>query len=153
MVATTVSIAFSSLPFSFVCLSALHSYIQRSLKSPLTSRCQTPDLYVTPRRANQTPSALYAHKIHSGFWHDVNLPESFGFAAHQVTPFNISTPDSEILYAWHILPLASVAANRDALAAPDKFDQSLPLRLLKDDEKARVVINCEFLSAFCLLAG
>ncbi|KEQ63636.1 alpha/beta-hydrolase [Aureobasidium melanogenum CBS 110374] len=85
--------------------------------------------------------ALYAHKIHSGFWHDVNKPESFGFATHQVTPFNISTPDNEVLYAWHILPLATVAAHRDALAAADPFDQSLPLQLLKDDAKARVVVN------------
>ncbi|KAG9514938.1 alpha/beta-hydrolase, partial [Aureobasidium melanogenum] len=85
--------------------------------------------------------ALYAHKIHSGFWHDVNKPESFGFAAHQVTPFNVSTPDSEVLYAWHILPLATVAANRDALAAADPFDQTLPLQLLKSDPEARVVVN------------
>ncbi|KAG9694534.1 alpha/beta-hydrolase, partial [Aureobasidium melanogenum] len=85
--------------------------------------------------------ALYAHKIHSGFWHDVNKPESFGFATHQVTPFNISTPDNEVLYAWHILPLATVAAHRDALAAADPFDKSLPLQLLKDDAEARVVVN------------
>ena len=90
-------------------------------------------------------SALYAHKIHSGFWHDVNKPESFGFAAHQVTPFNVSTPDDEVLYAWHVLPLATVAANRDALAAADPFDQTLPLQLLKSDPEARVVVNCEFL--------
>ncbi|KAI5199794.1 alpha/beta-hydrolase [Aureobasidium subglaciale] len=85
--------------------------------------------------------ALYAHKIHSGFWHDVNKPESFGFAAHQVTPFNVSTPDNQILYAWHILPLATVAANRDALAASDPLDQTLPLQLLEADPKARVVVN------------
>lgn len=61
-----------------------------------------------------------------------------------MTPFNISTPDNEILYAWHILPLATVAANRDALAASEPFDHSLPLQLLRDDKDARVVINCEF---------
>ncbi|THW08881.1 alpha/beta-hydrolase, partial [Aureobasidium pullulans] len=72
--------------------------------------------------------ALYAHKIHSGFWHDVNKPESFGFAAHQVTPFNVSTPDNEVL-------------NRDTLAAADPLDQTLPLQLLKSDPEARVVIN------------
>ncbi|KAI4753522.1 alpha/beta-hydrolase [Aureobasidium sp. EXF-3400] len=87
--------------------------------------------------------ALYAHKIHSGFWHDVNKPESFGFAAHQVTPFNVSTPDNEVLYAWHILPLATVAANRDALATTDPLDQTLPLQLLKSDPEARVVVNCK----------
>ncbi|KAH0363092.1 alpha/beta-hydrolase, partial [Aureobasidium melanogenum] len=85
--------------------------------------------------------ALYAHKIHSGFYHDVNKPESFGFATHQVTPFNITTPDDEVLYAWHILPLATVATNRDDLAAADPFDQTLPLKLLKEDAEARVVVN------------
>lgn len=89
---------------------------------------------------------MYAHKIHSGFWHDVNKPESFGFAAHQITPFNISTPDKEVLYAWHILPLSTVSAHRHALAAADPLDQSLPLKLLKSDPKARVVVNCELLS-------
>jgi abhydrolase domain-containing protein 12 len=100
--------------------------------------------------ACQSNSALYAHKIHSGFWHDVNKPESFGFAAHQVTPFNVSTPDNEVLYTWHILPLATVAANRDALATTDPLDQTLPLQLLKSDPEARVVVNCKLLS-FCLL--
>ena len=97
-----------------------------------------------PHTSNRPHSALYAHKIHSGFWHDVNSPESFGFATHQVTPFNVSTPDNEILYAWHILPLATVAENRDALAVAEKFDQGLPLRLLREDGRARVVVNCEF---------
>ncbi|KAI4721840.1 alpha/beta-hydrolase [Aureobasidium sp. EXF-10727] len=104
-------------------------------------------VFVVPRiellsNSGRFHSALYAHKIHSGFWHDVNKPESFGFAAHQVTPFNVSTPDNEVLYAWHILPLATVAANRTALAAADPLDQTLPLQLLKTDPKARVVVNC-----------
>jgi hypothetical protein len=98
----------------------------------------------------QPNSALYAHKIHSGFWHDVNKPESFGFAAHQVTPFNVSTPDNEVLYAWHILPLATVAANRDALAAADPLDQTLPLQLLKSDPEARVIVNCKSSHLFVL---
>jgi abhydrolase domain-containing protein 12 len=98
----------------------------------------------------QSNSALYAHKIHSGFWHDVNKPESFGFAAHQVTPFNVSTPDNEVLYAWHILPLATVASNRDALAAADPLDQTLPLQLLKSDPEARVIVNCKFSLPFVL---
>jgi abhydrolase domain-containing protein 12 len=49
-----------------------------------------------------------------------------------------------VLYAWHILPLATVAANRDALAAADPLDQTLPLQLLKSDPEARVVVNCKF---------
>lgn len=59
-----------------------------------------------------------------------------------------------MLYAWHILPLVTVAAHRDALAAADPFDQSLPLQLLKDDAEARVVVNCKFsLDPSCWMLG
>lgn len=140
LVATTVRIAFPS--SSVLCFFRVFLFLHRLPRNPKSPRVRLfPDtcpLY----------SALYAHKIHSGFWHDVNKPESFGFAAHQVTPFNVSTPDSEVLYAWHILPLAAVASNRDALAAADPFDQTLPLQLLKSDPHARVVVNCE--SFLCL---
>jgi hypothetical protein len=54
-----------------------------------------------------------------------------------------------VLYAWHILPLATVAANRDALAAADLLDQTLPLQLLKSDPEARVIVNCKFFSPLC----
>lgn len=140
LAATTVRIALSS--SSVLCFFRIFSLCTAFPRDPTSPGVRlfsdTSPLY----------SALYAHKVHSGFWHDVNKPESFGFAAHQVTPFNVSTPDSEVLYAWHILPLATVASNRDTLAAADPFDQTLPLQLLKSDPQARVVVNCE--SSLCL---
>lgn len=49
--------------------------------------------------------AIYLHKATPLTWfHDLNVPEQFGFAHHQVTPFFIPTPDGERLHAWHVLP-------------------------------------------------
>ncbi|KAF2814906.1 alpha/beta-hydrolase [Mytilinidion resinicola] len=90
--------------------------------------------------------ALYAHKIHSGFWHDLNQPESFGFARNQITPFNLSTPDGETLYCWHILPIDAYAAHeREITRAPggpaDNFTTTVGYKLLKEDPESRIVIN------------
>jgi hypothetical protein len=143
VVATTVRI----IPFLFLYpLLAVSPVSLLVLNHPFLS---TIHLILTLSNTCQSNSALYAHKIHSGFWHDVNKPESFGFAAHQVTPFNVSTPDNEVLYAWHILPLATVAAHRDTLAAADLLDQTLPLQLLKSDSEARVVVNCKYPTLVC----
>jgi abhydrolase domain-containing protein 12 len=130
--------------FSYPCLP--HFVSPPVLNHPFLSAIHSILLWPNTCRSN---SALYAHKIHSGFWHDVNKPESFGFAAHQVTPFNVSTPDNEVLYAWHILPLATVAAHREALAAADLLDQTLPIQLLKSDPEARVVVNCKLSHLTC----
>ncbi|GAB7353716.1 hypothetical protein MBLNU459_g4116t1 [Dothideomycetes sp. NU459] len=86
------------------------------------------------------------------FYHNVNQPEQFGFAKSQVTPFNISTPDSEVLYAWHILPLNAVLKYKDDLFwhtikagkhdVPDSPSlHSLPLEILNNDPDAKVVVN------------
>ncbi|KAL1297907.1 hypothetical protein AAFC00_006422 [Neodothiora populina] len=94
--------------------------------------------------------ALYAHRIHSGFYHDVNQPESFGFAKSQIIPFNLSTPDGEVLYGWHVLPLDVYAENQDSIinkgiSAQETKDPSIlqkyGVELLKKDPEARVVIN------------
>lgn len=91
-------------------------------------------------------SALYAHKIHSGFYHDVNNPESFGFARNQVLPFNLSTPDGETLYGWHILPLDVYSAHQSSLLSSSsnndaKTLQQAGLNILRNDPAAKVVIN------------
>lgn len=93
---------------------------------------------------------MYAHRIHSGFWHDVNQPESFGFAKSQIIPFDLETSDGETLYGWHILPLDVYAKNQATLikkgneaAQLDNLSilQNLALEILQDDPEARVVIN------------
>lgn len=113
-------------------------------------------LYAILLGALLTPSlqrfALYAHKINT-LWlgDDLNAPESFGFAKHQVTPFNLRTPDGETLYAWHVLPVDVYARNEKALREEqrphgpvDDLTQTSAFRLLtaKDAEPARVVVTC-----------
>ncbi|KAF2402826.1 hypothetical protein EJ06DRAFT_505822 [Trichodelitschia bisporula] len=90
--------------------------------------------------------ALYAHPIHTGYWDDINVPEYWGFAPGQVTPFTISTPDGETLYGWHILPLDVYAAHADVLAAnpprtPEPFNSTFAAKLLSSDPSSRVIVN------------
>lgn len=93
--------------------------------------------------------SLYAHKFHTGYYgylHNVSNPESFGFARNQITPFNLSTPDEETLYCWHILPLDVYAKHeREITAQPSgavaDLTQTVGYRLLKEDPQSRVVVN------------
>lgn len=98
--------------------------------------------------ANPRSSALYAHKINTLFWHDIDDATHFGFAKHQVTPFNIPTPDGETLYTWHVLPLDVYTRNEQTLVDEHRPDaivkditSSSAFKLLRSPE-ARVVISC-----------
>lgn len=105
-------------------------------------------------RKADTCSALYAHRINTNFWNNVDQGESFGFGKGQVTPFNLSTVDGETLYAWHVLPLNIYADHQQALQEASArgsgpvadYRKTLPFQLLSQDPNARVVISCEFLS-------
>ncbi|KAL9025371.1 MAG: hypothetical protein Q9196_005789 [Gyalolechia fulgens] len=75
---------------------------------------------------------------------DPNIPEQFGFLRNQVQPFNISTPDGEVLYAWHVLPIAKYTTNEKALVN-GRDDQAartstIALDLLSKDPASRLVI-------------
>ncbi|QDS68572.1 hypothetical protein FKW77_000454 [Venturia effusa] len=91
--------------------------------------------------------ALYAHKLHTGYWDDLERPESSGFGKNQVTPFFLLTPDGEELYGWHILPLAVYAehesqlSQRTSWSPQSNFTDSLACELLVGDPEARVIIN------------
>ncbi|KAI9791548.1 MAG: hypothetical protein M1833_001504 [Piccolia ochrophora] len=64
--------------------------------------------------------------------------------ANQINPFTLPTPDGELLYAWHILPLGLYADNEAALLADtSKSDvtQTKAFALLVDDPESRLVIN------------
>ncbi|KAL2353013.1 Alpha/Beta hydrolase protein [Cryomyces antarcticus] len=107
-------------------------------------------LYALALLALTAPSlqrhALYAHKLHSGFWHNVNEPESFGFAKGQITPFNITTPDGETLYVWHVLPLTLYAKHEQSLTTQspglvDDITQTVGFDLLTTDPENRLIIN------------
>jgi hypothetical protein len=75
-----------------------------------------------------------------------------------VTPFTITTPDGQTLYAWHVLPMDTYIRNAKSLSAIERpqgpvenFTKTLPFELLSSTSTpARVVINCEFtLNSFC----
>ncbi|KAF2032303.1 hypothetical protein EK21DRAFT_99168 [Setomelanomma holmii] len=92
--------------------------------------------------------ALYAHKIHSGFWHNVTNPEEFGFAKGQVQPFWLDTSDGEKLFCWHVLPLDVYLEHENELvqaASPgevaDDLERTVGARLLNRDVESRIVVN------------
>ncbi|KAL2211196.1 alpha/beta-hydrolase [Sarocladium strictum] len=88
---------------------------------------------------------LYAHKINTLAWNNLLLPEKWGFARNQVTPFHLETPDGESLFAWHVLPLplylqheARLAGQEPGLAEDVTTTDSF--KLLRDDPEARLVL-------------
>lgn len=101
-------------------------------------------------------SALYANSFNTLWWDNLNDGEAFGFAEHQVTPFNLRTPDGENLYAWHILPTDVYARNEKQILEEerpsdrpiDDFTTTVPFRLLtsNDASPARVLVSCTSMS-------
>ncbi|RQM08833.1 hypothetical protein DH86_00002974 [Scytalidium sp. 3C] len=90
---------------------------------------------------------LYLHKVQK-WWVDSNRPEQFGFAKNQVTPFNITTPDHETIYAWHILPLGLYAQHEyELLQEPsgcvEDITRTKAFELLKNDPESRLIISCK----------
>lgn len=90
--------------------------------------------------------ALYAHKLHTGYFEDISKPQRWGFAKNQVTPFNFSTPDNETLYAWHIMPLGLYAQHDAAMRAQpsgiaEDITKTKAFKLLTEDPQARLIIS------------
>ncbi|KAH7273352.1 hypothetical protein MRS44_001753 [Fusarium solani] len=88
---------------------------------------------------------LYAHKINTLLWTDVNKPQQWGFARNQVTPFSLKTPDGESIYAWHILPLPLYLQNEGSIESQnpgfsEDFTKTESFRLLKEDPESRLVL-------------
>ncbi|KAI9743556.1 MAG: hypothetical protein M1818_002871 [Claussenomyces sp. TS43310] len=88
---------------------------------------------------------LYAHKVQT-WWYDLNKPEQWGFAKNQITPFNLTTPDNETLYAWHVMPLELYAKHEvEILQQPsgcaEDITKTKAFRLLQDDPNARLIVN------------
>ncbi|KAL8815429.1 MAG: hypothetical protein Q9223_005426 [Gallowayella weberi] len=57
---------------------------------------------------------------------------------NQVQPLQISTPDSEVLYAWHVVPIAKYIANEEYLLhernfTAAQFADSVAFKLLSED--------------------
>ncbi|KAF7559683.1 hypothetical protein G7046_g4475 [Stylonectria norvegica] len=108
---------------------------------------------------------IYAHKIHTLYWSNINNPQKWGFArpcylftltdvalsshieyvGNQVTPFSLKTSDGETLYAWHVMPLPLYLQNEAAVEAQapgfcQDFTKTESFRLLKDDPESRLVL-------------
>lgn len=91
--------------------------------------------------------AVYLHKVTLTWFKDLNVPEQFGFAHHQVTPFYIPTPDGEKLHTWHVLPLGLYQQHQVALLSQglrvgpvESFEETLNFRLLSETPDARLVL-------------
>lgn len=90
--------------------------------------------------------AIYLHKFALTWFQDLNVPEQFGFAHHQVTPFYIPTPDGERLHAWHVLPVALYEENHSALLSqephvgPIDIEKTLNFKLLAENPDSRLVL-------------
>lgn len=89
--------------------------------------------------------AIYLHKATLTWFQDVNVLELWGFLRNQVTPFQLRTPDGETLHAWHILPLDTYRKYESKLreeptGLAEHIEERLSLKLLKDDENARLAI-------------
>ncbi|KAK3313142.1 Alpha/Beta hydrolase protein [Apodospora peruviana] len=88
---------------------------------------------------------LYAHKINTLLWNDVNKPESWGFAQNQVTPFNLKTADDQSIYAWHILPLPLYGQHEAQLIAQptgfcEDITQTVNFKLLNEDPTSQLIV-------------
>ncbi|KAL3600970.1 hypothetical protein FPOAC2_05223 [Fusarium poae] len=91
--------------------------------------------------------AIYLHKVTLTWFKDLNTPEQFGFAHHQVTPFYISTADGIKLHSWHVLPLATYEAHQQELIAQgpeaglvENFEDTINFHLLKENPNSRLVL-------------
>ncbi|CAH0041763.1 unnamed protein product [Clonostachys rhizophaga] len=89
--------------------------------------------------------SIYLHKATLTWFKDLNVPEQFGLATNQVTPFYIPTPDGERLHSWHILPLGAYIGNQSELLAQgsglvDSFEEKLNFKLLKNNPNVRLVL-------------
>ncbi|MCJ1323293.1 hypothetical protein MMC15_008649 [Xylographa vitiligo] len=89
---------------------------------------------------------VYLHKIQMTWFKNLDVPESFGFLRHQVTPFFINIPNGESLYAWHILPVELYRKHEAALnAEPSGFvldiTSRIGFKLLHDDPDSRLVLH------------
>jgi len=89
---------------------------------------------------------VYLHAIQMTWFQDLNIPELWGFLKNQVTPFTITTPDGEHLYAWHILPIELYRKHEMALVAEDAglvsdITSRYGFQLLRDDPEARLVLH------------
>lgn len=61
--------------------------------------------------------------------------------------FDISTPDGEVLWGWHVLPLTLYAENERAVTGQtngaEDYEKSWAFKLLAEDPESRLIIYCK----------
>ncbi|KAI0841330.1 alpha/beta-hydrolase [Hypoxylon sp. FL0890] len=88
---------------------------------------------------------IYLNRVKLTWFQDVNVPEHWGFLRNQVTPFNLPTPDGEVLHAWHILPLELYKKHEQDLLEESSgltsdITDRLGFKLLRDDPSSLLVL-------------
>lgn len=99
---------------------------------------------------------FYLHRVTLTWFKDVDVPEQFGFAPAQVSPFYITAADRPSLHAWHVLPLGPYRRNRkkliDAHTSSTTGVSEAALDILKTNPEARLVLYFHG-TAGCLASG
>ena len=90
--------------------------------------------------------AIYLNAIEMTWGKDLDVPEIFGFLRNQVTPFRISSNESESLHSWLITPLELYRRHEaNFLAEISGLDRDISSRLtfelLREDPDAILVIH------------
>jgi hypothetical protein len=81
-------------------------------------------------------------------WSLLTWPET------QVQPFNLTTPDNETIYGWHLLPLHLCREHEEELNAnepsgpAEDYTRTPAFKFLANDPDARVVVNCKYIDIF-----
>ena len=61
--------------------------------------------------------------------------------------FDITTPDGEVLWGWHVLPLTVYIENERALTeqpfGAEAYEKSWAFKLLAEDPESRLIIYCQ----------
>lgn len=75
---------------------------------------------------------------------------------NQITPLNISTPDGETLFAWHVLPLGLYARHEVMLSQQPAKNVDVPVHALGSFELlqqpgTRLIVNCQYNSLFAVV--
>lgn len=88
---------------------------------------------------------IYLHRVTLTWFQDLNVPEQWGFLQNQITPFQLKTPDGELLHAWHVLPLDVYRQHQNELIAQptglaDKPEETMALNLLRNNPTAKLVL-------------
>ena len=78
---------------------------------------------------------------------------AYKVSENQVRPFNISTPDGQVLFVWLIVPLALYTKHesllsQESVGLAEKIEDTMAFKLLTTDPESRLVIYCLYFDLF-----